>query len=85
MTYTEEVARTKWCPQARQPTFSLNEDGTHAPSPKSPVINRVSKHDGSTALPSACLCVASDCMLWEPMDMLIDNKRVVEGYCGLKK
>lgn len=50
----EQEAKTKWCPQVRM-------DGCEEVQNS---FNRVHTSDGSGL--SQALCVASDCMMWEP-------------------
>ena len=82
---TEEEAKTKWCPFARQ-----SDEGTGA-------YNRYQ----DMTMPPSCLCIASACMAWRWIDepylnetqrnQLIENMPILgiievkreRGFCGL--
>jgi len=77
---TEELARTKWCPQVR---LGL---GPQDPSWQGAMYsNRVNCTDVS------CCCIASNCMMWREVKDYTRNSpndslggcEVVGGYCGL--
>jgi hypothetical protein len=86
---TEEEAKTKWCPMAKNAGMDERGDRKNKTS-----YNRLNgKPRGS------CMCVASDCMMWEPYEywenksgakFIEDGKfenrrRIVGGNCGLKR
>ena len=88
---TEEEARKKWCPFARDSLLEECRDGVTSYS-----FNRA-VGCGTGKLPENCLCIASDCMAWIP-EMVIDQesggtgpgfhasvKPNGEGDCGLKR
>jgi dolichyl-phosphate-mannose--protein O-mannosyl transferase len=55
----EEVAKTKWCPMARQAlVYTTDYYGMNHSS--SPSGNKF--HTGK--IPTGCLCITSDCMMW---------------------
>ena len=72
MILTEEEAKTKWCPQRRDPWFDYsNGEKVY-----------VSCND-----PSECKCFASGCMMWR-WEVTNPNYEGPEkyhdkGYCGL--
>lgn len=90
-TYTEEEAKTKWCPFARALTSALR------PPPEGmrgevflglATINRASNE-----LVPECKCIASACMAWQQTDNKTwpsapgEPEREPEpaGYCGLAR
>lgn len=81
--YTEEEAKTKWCPFTRAAIDVV--DGAH-------VIDFTSANRSERGLPAVTLCVASACMAWrwgeEPLEPALDPNKPPppeyprEGYCG---
>ena len=65
-----DVAKTKWCPFARSPSWSYDKNGERTKEVL--VVNR--QEDGRPD--GGCRCVASDCMAWISLDRH-------DGYCGL--
>lgn len=87
MMYTEDEAKTKWCPFARV-AFSWGEGGSifdgEGATPMATTVNRGRNLSADT------LCIASACMAWqwEPEDEerpLSDQRATTRGYCGLTK
>jgi hypothetical protein len=68
--YSEEKAKTLWCPMARETGYVEFRDGEVAPS-----VNRQPKGDAH----AACLCIASACMMWQW------GSPEGTGYCGLAR
>lgn len=72
---TEDEAKQRWCPMAR-----IRDDEDNGLS-----VNRFSEH----GTPVACMCIASDCMMWRQKHGLPNPKTGIsypkdgEGYCGL--
>lgn len=82
MTYTEEEAKTKWCPHSR---VQVERKG-YTPSPMGSVAGDNYALAGVNRLLEAgvrnALCLASGCMMWR------EDKRFGEpgkhpGFCGL--
>lgn len=73
--YTEEEARKRWCPFARQPMYY--RDGNGSPIVKAdfptPGINRLLNKDNSIVGPTGCRCIASECMAWRWDEEKSDN------------
>lgn len=84
--HTEEEAKTKWCPFARE---------VYVP-PESHCPGTVANRDYDSA-PYGCRCIASECMAWRwshftaghakhGSDYISDGcppGKKAEGYCGL--
>lgn len=91
MLLTEEEAKTKWCPQMRQPQFVMTTiQGA------SPVVVGGSNADQDGMRFPRHNCIASACMAWRWWDaagpLCSDEGRPLEdapdpsarrGYCGL--
>lgn len=74
---TEAEAKLKWCPMAR--VTVINEA---MPDPFNRIAWRSANNDlGLDPAPSACLCIASSCMMWQAHTLL---GGVAGGDCGLK-
>ena len=54
---TEDEAKTKWCPESR-----LHVNGWAA-TPYNRFLND-DDHDSLVSIPTACKCIASECMWW---------------------
>ena len=96
MYLTEEEAKKKWCPQAREEARSevqTSHGGAHVgPTTRISMtaINRRREKMGPNYLTR---CIASECMMWrmspkigelQAIDESLDCKpRPDEGYCGL--
>lgn len=64
---TEEEAKTKWCPFARQDTRGgVTSYGG----------------EGSSTYPVKCMCIASACMAWRWEFKKADGTGTI-GFCGL--
>lgn len=88
---TEEEAKTKWCPFARD---SMLEECTMGVTTYN--FNR-GFADAGEIVPKSCLCIASECMAWrktgavgtnargERVDRDLDGRTtwMDTGYCGL--
>ena len=71
--YTEEEAKTKWCPFVR---YSVENA-----SKWKRAINRWVSVNDMQLNPEPCHCIASECMVWRwDTD---DGYPAKEGYCGL--
>jgi hypothetical protein len=83
MTYTEEEAKTKWCPFARVSSYG-RESGWNRTGP-----HRIG--DAAILAPSWSLCLGPACMAWQQTDNKTwpsapgepERKPEPAGYCGL--
>ena len=83
---TENEARMKWCPMARQ-ALPYRTDYYGIDNSSSPVGNKL--HTGQ--IPEGSRCIASDCMMWrwerdkyaEGYELKPDHEDYSKGYCGL--
>ena len=70
---TTQEALTKWCPHMRA-------------VPNAPHYAAGNRFDGQQPPIFQCLCIASDCMMWdEGATELYDGKIQPAGRCGLTK
>lgn len=72
---TEEQAREKWCPQVRHAIMAENQLGG--------VIAVGSANAGRAKL--ASLCIASGCMMWRKLTVMIDratNEPAIPGVAA---
>ena len=83
--YTEDEAKTKWCPFAR--ALYVGPTG-HQQFPS----NRLSKGENGAVIPPDSLCIASACMAWEPetkysarTEWAGEDVPTGRGDCGLKR
>lgn len=76
---TEEKAREKWCPNSRM--VVVTNDDQHQVLNKTSFNRAIPKGEESekSLLPRGCLCMASDCVMWE-----FENSDKVLGDCGFK-
>ena len=88
MTYTEEEAKTKWCPFAR--VIASETDTLSAPHHTGynrVFINADGFEDGgrTNRNPSMAHCIASDCMSWrwDRSLAMSGHAKPTQGFCGL--
>lgn len=80
---TEDEAKTKWCPMAKQVAIDGDMKVLGSTS-----FNRTSKPDGSIVMPSSCFCIGSACMAWKEIkihkyELGEVYQTDITGYCGL--
>lgn len=81
MSYTEEVARTKWCPFSS--VVAGREDGNKKATVTGTIaFNRVELGPHTYASPDGAACMASQCMAWR-WNYIDTHGPSTEGFCGL--
>ena len=89
MFLSEEQAKKKWCPFAREATLIQNRSNNDA-VPVEPVANRWQVKNKGKVENLATKCLASSCMAWREVanttkknNLGIDEIHPGGGYCGL--
>jgi hypothetical protein len=68
MTMTQEEARTKWCPMARDTCEGVGSYNRNSPT---------------QPLPKTCMCLADECACWVSTPDLSKDQDHWFGRCGL--